>query len=144
MQRFRIMRVYSASVAVILVVVIGGAAWLRQPASGKEQEANEAAPATQPAPPPAPAPADAASNAKVMIDNFNFKPRELTVPVGATVTWVNQDDVPHTATSAASPRVFDSKALDTDDKFSFKFNKPGTYRYYCKIHTHMTGTVIVK
>ena len=79
-----------------------------------------------------------------MVDNFKFSPGELSVPVGATVTWVNHDDVPHTVTSAATPRVFDSKALDTDDKYSFTFTKPGTYRYFCKVHTHMTGSVMVK
>jgi plastocyanin len=56
---------------------------------------------------------------------------------------VNHDDVPHTATTAGEAPLFDSKALDTDDKYSFKFTKPGTYKYYCKIHPHMTGTVIV-
>ena len=80
----------------------------------------------------------------VKIDNFRFSPRELTVPVGATVTWVNSDDVPHTATSKSDPPTFDSKALDTDQSFSFKFTKAGTYKYYCKLHTHMTATVIVK
>jgi plastocyanin len=81
---------------------------------------------------------------QVMIDNFRFSPKELTIPVGATVTWVNHDDVPHTATSKSDPPAFDSKALDTDQVFSFKFTKPGTYKYYCKLHTHMMATVIVK
>jgi hypothetical protein len=52
---------------------------------------------------------------------------------GATVTWINRDDVPHTATSSASPRAFDSKALDTDERFSFVFTKPGTYSYFCAV-----------
>jgi len=60
------------------------------------------------------------------------------------VKWTNRDDVPHTATSKDDPSLFDSKALDTDDSFSFTFSKPGTYRYYCKIHNHMTATIIVK
>jgi plastocyanin len=80
----------------------------------------------------------------IKIDNFRFTPKELTVPIGATVTWVNDDDVPHTATSKSDPPAFDSKALDTDQTFSFKFTRPGTYKYFCKLHTHMTGTVIVK
>jgi plastocyanin len=81
---------------------------------------------------------------KVSIDNFKFSPAELTVPVGTTVTWVNHDDVPHTATSRNDPPAFDSKALDTDESFSFTFTKPGTYGYYCKVHTHMTARIIVK
>ena len=86
----------------------------------------------------------AANTTKVKIDNFKFSPKELTVSVGTTVTWVNNDDVPHTVTGKGEPAAFDSKALDTDQTYSFKFTKPGTYKYYCKVHTHMTGTVIVK
>jgi plastocyanin len=67
---------------------------------------------------PSARPSDPAGPARVVIDNFTFDPPELTVPVGATVTWVNRDDVPHTATSTARPRAFDSGALDTDDTFS--------------------------
>jgi plastocyanin len=82
--------------------------------------------------------------ATVRIDNFAFEPKELDIAVGTTVTWQNADDVPHTATSKGDPQVFDSGPLDTDDKFSFTFSTPGTYAYYCKVHPHMTGTVIVK
>ena len=80
----------------------------------------------------------------VEIDNFIFKPAELTVNAGTTVTWVNKDDVPHTATAKGKSPAFDSKALDTDEKFSFTFDQPGVYSYYCKVHPHMTGKVIVK
>ena len=80
----------------------------------------------------------------VKIENFAFEPRELDIAVGTTVTWQNADDVPHTATSKDDPQVFDSGPLDTDDKFSFTFSKPGKYTYYCKVHPHMTGVVIVK
>jgi plastocyanin len=84
------------------------------------------------------------SAVSVKIDNFVFQPKELVIRAGTTVTWQNADDVPHTATSKDDPQTFDSGALDTDDKFSFTFNKPGKYTYYCKVHTHMTGVVIVK
>jgi plastocyanin len=80
----------------------------------------------------------------VKIENFAFVPRELDVAVGTTVTWQNADDVPHTATSKDDPQVFDSGPLDTDDKFSFTFSKPGKYAYYCKVHPHMTGVIVVK
>jgi plastocyanin len=89
-------------------------------------------------------PLAATQPAVVRIDNFNFMPKELTVAVGTTVTWQNADDVPHTATSKDDPQTFDSGPLDTDDKFSFTFSKSGTYAYYCKVHPHMTGVVIVK
>jgi plastocyanin len=78
----------------------------------------------------------------VKIDNFSFAPQTLTVPVGATVTWTNGDDIPHTAVSTEG--VFKSKVMDTDEKFSYTFTKPGTYTYYCTIHPKMTGKVIVQ
>jgi plastocyanin len=81
---------------------------------------------------------------QVVIDNFRFSPRTLTVPAGTKVTWINRDDVPHTATSTARPRAFDSKTLDTDDSFAHVFASPGTYDYFCAVHPHMTGTILVK
>ncbi|MGA3066005.1 MAG: cupredoxin family copper-binding protein [Tepidisphaeraceae bacterium] len=82
--------------------------------------------------------------ATVQIENFSFMPRELTVPAGTTVTWVNKDDVPHTATAVGDTPLFDSNALDTDDTYSFTFKQPGTFPYYCKVHPHMTGKIIVQ
>ena len=83
-----------------------------------------------------------AVNAAVKIDNFSFGPQTLAVPVGTTVTWTNNDDIPHTSVSTEG--VFKSKVLDTDEKFSFTFTKAGTYPYYCSIHPKMTGTVVVQ
>src|ERR1700751_1037905 len=83
-----------------------------------------------------------AANAEVKIDNFVFGPQTLTVPIGATVTWTNKDDIPHTTVSTDG--VFKSKVMDTDEKFSYTFTKAGTYPYYCSIHSKMTGTVVVK
>jgi 3',5'-cyclic-AMP phosphodiesterase len=88
-----------------------------------------------------PEPADAAGQ-RVSIDNFSFTPNTLTVPVGATVTWTNKDDVPHTVVS--TKKQFASRALDTDERFSYQFTAPGTYPYYCSVHPTMTGTVVVK
>jgi plastocyanin len=79
---------------------------------------------------------------EVKIDNFSFGPVELTVPVGTTVTWTNRDDIPHTVVSTEG--VFKSKVLDTDEKFSFTFSKPGSYPYFCSIHPKMTGKVVVQ
>jgi plastocyanin len=83
-----------------------------------------------------------ASSAEVKIDNFSFGPATLTVAVGTTVTWTNRDDIPHTVVS--DDKVFKSKVLDTDEKFSFTFTKPGTYPYFCSVHPKMTGKVVVQ
>ena len=79
---------------------------------------------------------------EVKIDNFSFGPAELKVPVGTTVTWTNHDDIPHTAVS--TDKIFKSKVMDTDEKFSFTFSKPGTYEYFCSIHPKMTGKIVVQ
>jgi plastocyanin len=84
-----------------------------------------------------------ASGAIVKIDNFNFGPANITIPAGSTVTWTNNDDVPHVVTSDDN-KMFKSKALDTDDRFSFTFTKPGTYNYYCAIHPKMTAKIVVQ
>jgi len=84
------------------------------------------------------------STTEVKIDNFSFGPVTLTVPVGATVTWTNRDDIPHTVVSTDDAKTFKSKVLDTDEKFSFNFSKAGTYPYFCSIHPKMTAKVIVQ
>ena len=93
---------------------------------------------------PAPAAATAAAPAgpTVKIDNFVFGPGALTVSVGTTVTWINQDDIPHTV--AAADKSFKSKVLDSNERFSFTFTRPGEYGYFCSLHPHMVGKVIVK
>jgi plastocyanin len=80
--------------------------------------------------------------AAVSIDNFTFKAPTQTVKPGTTVTWTNGDDIPHTV--VASDGSFKSKVLDTGDRFSFTFAKPGRFGYFCSLHPHMTGTIIVK
>jgi plastocyanin len=82
------------------------------------------------------------TTAEVKVDNFSFGPASLTVAVGTTVTWTNRDDIPHTIVS--NDKVFKSKVLDTDEKFSFTFTKAGTYPYFCSIHPKMTGSVVVQ
>jgi plastocyanin len=83
-----------------------------------------------------------AANAEVTIDNFRFGPQAVTVPVGATVTWTNRDDTPHTIVSTEG--VFKSKVRDTDEKFSYTFTKAGKYPYYCSVHPKMIGQIIVQ
>jgi plastocyanin len=82
-----------------------------------------------------------AEDTLVMIDNFTFEPKELTVKVGTTVTWTNRDDIPHTVVSAGK---FRSKTLDTDNSYSFTFTAAGEYKYFCSLHPHMTGVVKVE
>ena len=88
--------------------------------------------------------AGAAAPDAVTIANFAFSPTPLTVASGTKVTWTNTDDEPHTVVSADGGKTFKSAALDTDDKFSFTFSKAGTYKYFCSIHSYMSGTIIVK
>jgi amicyanin len=83
-----------------------------------------------------------AAAAEVQIDQFTFAPQQVTVKAGTTVTWINDDDVPHTV--ASSTKLFKSKTLDTKDSFSFTFTTPGTYEYFCSLHPHMTGAVVVE
>jgi len=78
----------------------------------------------------------------VTIDNFTFTPPELTVAVGTTVKWVNHDDIPHSVVD--NNKAFRSKALDTDDAYSFTFASAGTFSYFCGLHPHMQGKIIVK
>jgi plastocyanin len=83
-----------------------------------------------------------AGSANVVMKNFDFSPMALTVSAGTTVTWKNLDGEPHTVTSADG--IFRSGALDQNDSFSFKFEKPGVYQYFCSIHPRMMATVTVK
>ena len=81
---------------------------------------------------------------EVVIDNYNFGPTELVVPIGTKVTWTNDDSDAHTVTSEADPKLLKSPPLDTGDSFAFTFDKPGTYRYFCSLHPRMQGTIVVQ
>lgn len=78
----------------------------------------------------------------VEIKDFAFAPTTITVPVGAKITWVNKDEEPHTVVSTSD--AFKSRALDTDEQFSFTFAEPGTYKYFCSVHPKMVATVVVE
>ena len=78
---------------------------------------------------------------EVKIDNFSFGP-DVTIASGTTVTWTNHDDVPHVV--ASDTNIFKSKALDTDDRYSYTFTKPGIYVYYCTVHPKMMAKVVVR
>lgn len=89
-----------------------------------------------------PAASALAADTEVKIDHHAFIPQRVAVKAGTTVTWINDDDVPHTVASSA--KLFKSKALDTGDKFSFTFTTPGAYQYFCSVHPYMTGAIVVE
>ena len=91
---------------------------------------------------PASAQASVGSEAEVQIDNFTFSPGAINVKAGTRVIWINHDDIPHTVDSTEGK--FRSGALDTDDKFEFRFVQPGEYPFYCRIHPKMVGKIIVR
>ena len=88
------------------------------------------------------APATPTGIASIAIKGFAYAPQTLTVPVGTTVNWKNLDDEPHTVRGA--DEQIRSNALDQNETYSVKFDKPGTYKYGCSIHPKMSGTIVVK
>jgi plastocyanin len=86
--------------------------------------------------------APAGNVVEVKIDNFSFSPQTITVKPGTTVIWTNRDDIPHTVVS--DDKVFKSKVLDTDEKFTYTFDKAGNFPYFCSVHPKMTAKVIVQ
>jgi plastocyanin len=82
-----------------------------------------------------------AADVQVKIANFTFDPSTVTVNAGTTVTWINADDIPHVVSEKDGK--FRSPALDTDDKFTQTFSTAGTVEYFCAIHPHMTGKIVV-
>jgi plastocyanin len=155
MQRFRLLGYYVVGIVAVVCLTVWRVSMRRttadagtpQASAGRHATANTGLPPSDASAlqaSPTNAVSGAAIVAKVSIDNFVFDPKELIVAAGTTVTWVNAEDFPHTATSTGSPPLFNSKALDKDDTFSFQFKTSGTYDYFCKLHPYMTGRVIVK
>jgi plastocyanin len=96
---------------------------------------------------PTEAPMAGSGEAQVTMRNRTFQPAEITVAPGTTVTWTNDDSFAHTVTSGTrgSPTdLFDSGNVAGGESFSFTFDQPGTYPYFCRIHSGMDGTVIVQ
>jgi plastocyanin len=133
--------------AALLLAGCGGGSGGTEPAGPAPEPVR---PESHAMPNPAARPAEArapeapAEPHQVVIDQFTFSPRTLTIAAGTRVTWLNRDDVPHTATSTGKPRVFDSGTLDSEERFSHVFTMPGTYAYYCTLHPKMTGQIFVK
>lgn len=116
--------IFSTSLAVAVPLVVAVAAFLMLQSARARGEDNKA------------------QAMEVRVDNFTFTPETLTVPVNKPVTWVNKDDIPHVI--ASSDGLFKSKALDTDQQYSFTFTKAGTYPYFCAIHPKMVGKIVVQ
>lgn len=91
-----------------------------------------------------PAAAAGPVSAGITIDNFAFSPAVLTVAAGTRVVWTNRDDSPHRVVSDATPPDFRSPALDTGDAFDAVFDRPGRWGYFCSLHPHMRGSVVVQ
>jgi plastocyanin len=89
-----------------------------------------------------PSVAETSDTTKIVVKDFTFSPTPLTVKAGSTVTWTNMDDEPHTVVSDTG--VFKSGGMDTNESFSYKFDKPGTYHFTCSIHPRMIGTIVVQ
>ena len=111
---------YLLSIAALLFAIVAGRHTIL--AGGPESKAPEAV--------------------EVKIDNFAFTPGTLTIAAGTEVTWTNHDDIAHNVIN--DDKIFQSKTLNPDEKFSFTFTKPGTYSYLCSIHPKMTGTIVVQ
>jgi plastocyanin len=126
---------YAISRRVLTLAAAGGALLFHATIAPAQQTA--AAPANQVV-------ANQVEANQVVVDNFAFAPVTLTVAPGTQVVWINHDGEPHTVVSVDGGITFKSPALDTDDKFAFVFAKPGTYKYFCSIHRHMVGTILVK
>jgi amicyanin len=87
----------------------------------------------------------AVESPEIHINNFSFSPAELKVKAGTAVTWINDDEEPHNVVNIGQPtRVFRSGGMDGDDRYSFTFDKPGTYQYICSVHPYMHGEVVVQ
>lgn len=86
--------------------------------------------------------AEAPAQATVVMKDFMFAPMSLTIRAGSPVTWVNSDDEPHSVVSDTG--LFRSGALDTGERYSFRFDRPGTYHFTCSIHPRMVGTIVVQ
>ena len=90
----------------------------------------------------APPAAAAEATVKIIIDGYSFMPATTIIEPGTLVEWVNRDDSPHTV--VAQSLAFRSKALDSNDRFSHRFFEPAVFDYFCSLHPHMTGKIIVR
>ena len=84
---------------------------------------------------------------EVSIEGFTFSPTSLTISVGDTVRWTNNDTAVHTSTSGtpgAPDETWDSSSLSSGDRFEFTFSDAGSFNYFCTIHPNMLGAITVE
>jgi plastocyanin len=114
-------------------------------ASGCGSSYSSPSPSTTPTPTPAPSSTTVSipSNARTL-GSAAYGPNPLTVPVGTTVTWMNNDTIAHTSTSTASPPVFDTGTIAAGASASFRFNTAGSFPYHCTLHPGMVATITVQ
>jgi plastocyanin len=115
--------------------------------SGGQPATATTGPTEQPMPTATAQPAQGGATADIAMKNISFQPGEITVKVGTTVTWTNDDPSSHTVTSGTRGNpsgLFDSGNVGPGGTFSFTFNEAGTFDYYCKIHPGMDGVIIVE
>lgn len=115
-----------------------GVVWLHDEGNGTVEASIAVAPLAAPA-----APAVQAPEVEVTISKSLYQPSPLEIEAGTTVTWVNEDALPHTSTATTTESHFDSGYLALDDRFSHTFDEPGEYTYFCVYHPRMRGLVIV-
>ena len=128
-------------ILVVVVIAVGGVTWLML--SKKDTKSNTTNTATTDQPTKEPPPVNAAvATDKVTIKDFSFSPATITVKKGTTVTWTNQDSTSHTVTSTTGTTL-NSNTLKPGDTYQVTFNEVGTFDYHCKIHSSMTGSVLV-
>ena len=125
------------TILILLVFVVSLAGCAQQPTAQQTQPVQQAQPPVQQT---APQPAAQNENIAISIKDFAFNPSNLTVSVGATVKWTNDDSAPHSITS----ENFKSGTLNNGDSYEFRFATPGIYDYSCSIHPSMKGTILVK
>jgi plastocyanin len=133
-------KVFSVTIIGILLI-----SWLIFAAScGTSTQTTNQTPGTgaQTKPPPGSEAGPDYKPAAVTIESFAFSPKTITVAIGTTITWTNQDTTAHTVTSRNG--VFDSGKMSQGDTFSYTFNEKGDFEYYCTFHPDMTGSVIVQ
>lgn len=127
-----------------ILLILTGAVLAGCTANGFADTHEHKMPTEKPASSPAADSIPAAGEVQIEIQDFVFKPAEVTIAPGTKVTWINKDEAPHTATSTDTPQKFNSGGLDTDDKFSFVFKDKGEYPYFCALHPHMKASITVK
>jgi len=118
-------------ILIVILIIIAGAIYFQQQPNIVQNNQNQ------------PPKSEANTNSEVLnvtIQNFSFNPAEMSIKKGSTVTWTNQDAMPHRISGSG----FQSNTLNKGQSFSFTFDTAGTFDYICSIHPSMKGRIIVQ